>query len=99
VRGIVHHVAVTDAATADLSQLPALLHGAEQTLYGDQAYWNKTHRQHWTESGGRYQADPAADAVPGTELTHREAIAEGIMHKTQALFHGYCLHPGHRRPR
>jgi IS5 family transposase len=57
-RGIVHSLTGTDAATAELSQLPALGHGQERTLYGDQAYWNEAHRQHWTASGGRYRVRP-----------------------------------------
>lgn len=59
-RGLVHHVVATDAAAADITQLPALLHGQERDLYGDQAYWNEAHRQHWTASGGRYRVNRKA---------------------------------------
>jgi IS5 family transposase len=38
-RGLVHSLTTTDAAQADIQQLPALLHGEERALYGDQAYW------------------------------------------------------------
>jgi len=31
-------VLATHAAAADITQLPALLHGEERVLYGDQAY-------------------------------------------------------------
>ena len=37
-RGLVHTITTTDAAEADITQLPNLLHGAEATLYGDKAY-------------------------------------------------------------
>jgi IS5 family transposase len=56
-QGLVHSLTATDAATADITQLPHLLHGAERTLYGDQAYWSESHRQHWTASGGRYEVN------------------------------------------
>lgn len=56
-RGLVHHVIATDAAAADITQLPALLHGGERDLYGDQAYWKEDHREHWRLSGGRYRVN------------------------------------------
>jgi len=37
VKGLVHHLTVTDAAQADINQLPELLHGQERALYGDKA--------------------------------------------------------------
>src|SRR5215831_17071491 len=40
-RGIVHTVRATDARTADITQLPALLHGQEREIFGDQAYWKE----------------------------------------------------------
>jgi IS5 family transposase len=40
-RGIVHSLTTTDAAQADLNQLPELVHGEERELYGDGAYWNE----------------------------------------------------------
>lgn len=59
-RGVVHHLTGTDAATADITQLPALLHGRERVLSGDQAYWSEAHRQHWTASGGHYRVNRKA---------------------------------------
>jgi IS5 family transposase len=56
-QGRVHRLTATDAATADISQLPHLRHGEERILYGDQAYWSESHRQHWTASGGRYEVN------------------------------------------
>ena len=38
-RGVVHTVKATDAAAADIKQLPDLLHGEEREVFGDQAYW------------------------------------------------------------
>jgi IS5 family transposase len=56
-RGAVHHVTATDAAAADITQLPALLHGAEDALYGDQAYWKEDDRRQWQLAGGRYRVN------------------------------------------
>lgn len=56
-RGIVHTVTTTDAATADITQLPTLVHGEEQALYGDQAYWSEAHRVEWEASGRRYRVN------------------------------------------
>ena len=38
-KGMVHTVRVTDAAQADINQLPELMHGQERVLFGDKAYW------------------------------------------------------------
>ena len=53
VRGTVHHVTATPAHTADITQLPALVHGQEDDLYGDQAYWKDDDRTQWQLAGGR----------------------------------------------
>jgi IS5 family transposase len=55
--GLVHHVIATDAAVADITQLPDLLHGTERVVYGDQAYWKEDHRRHWQLSGGCYRVN------------------------------------------
>ncbi|HKW03056.1 MAG TPA: IS5 family transposase [Vicinamibacterales bacterium] len=56
-RGIVHALTTTDAATADVTQLPQLLHGEERALYGDQAYWNEGDRQAAEAAGVRYRVN------------------------------------------
>jgi transposase, IS5 family len=43
-RGIVHTVRETNAAVADITQLPDLLHGEEREVFGDQAYWKEDDR-------------------------------------------------------
>src|SRR5580704_150719 len=43
-RGIVHTVRATNAAVADITQLPDLLHGQERKVFGDQAYWKEDDR-------------------------------------------------------
>jgi IS5 family transposase len=56
-RGIVHSLTTTDAAAADISQLPQLLHGGERALYGDRAYWSEDDRQAAEAAGVRYRVN------------------------------------------
>jgi IS5 family transposase len=56
-RGIVHSLTTTDAAQADVQQLPQLLHGEERALYGDQAYWSEADRQAAAAAGVRYRVN------------------------------------------
>src|SRR6201987_2836333 len=53
-RGIVHAVRATNAAVADVTQLPELLHGEEREVFGDQAYWKEDDRQFLESWGTRY---------------------------------------------
>lgn len=55
--GLVHSLTTTDAAQADISQLPYLLHGAERVLYGDRAYWTEQDRAACEASGIRYRVN------------------------------------------
>ncbi|HYK82381.1 MAG TPA: IS5 family transposase [Gemmatimonadales bacterium] len=54
-RGIVHSLTTTDAAQADVSQLPALVHGAERAIYGDRAYWSEGLRAAFRRRGVRFR--------------------------------------------
>lgn len=56
-RGVVHSLVTTDAAEADINQLPNLLHGKERELYGDRAYWREADRQEWKGRGLRYRVN------------------------------------------
>lgn len=56
-RGLVHSLVTTDAAAADINQLPDLLHGEERVLYGDQAYWCDADRQAAETAGLRYRVN------------------------------------------
>ena len=56
-QGLVHTVTTTDAAQADITQLPALLHGEETTLYGDKAYYKADDKLNWECSGGKYRVN------------------------------------------
>lgn len=56
-QGLVHSVVVTDAAQADIKQLPGLLHGEERELYGDQAYWSEADRERFEAQKVRYRVN------------------------------------------
>jgi IS5 family transposase len=62
---VVHHVTATHAGTHDLTQLPALLHGEETALYGDQAYWKEADRQTFEARGLRYRVNRRASTPAG----------------------------------
>jgi IS5 family transposase len=54
-RGMVHTVLATNAAAADITQLPDLLHGQEREVFGDQAYWKEADREAFEVRGVRYR--------------------------------------------
>jgi transposase, IS5 family len=56
-QGLVHSLTTTDAAQADIQQLPELLHAEETALYGDKAYWSETDRQAAEAAGVRYRVN------------------------------------------
>ena len=68
-QGLVHSVVTGPANEADITKLDELLHGAEQELYGDQAYWSEDHRQHCQHAGIRYRVNrrPRSQHHPLTE--------------------------------
>ena len=73
VRGIVHSLAGTHAAVADITQMPESLHGGESVVYGDRAYWSEFHRACAKEAKIRYRVNRKAN--PGKTLTlHQRAI-------------------------
>jgi transposase, IS5 family len=56
-QGLVHSLTTTSAAEADINQLPQLLHGDEEELYGDRAYWSEADRQELSSRGVRYRVN------------------------------------------
>ncbi|HVZ31295.1 MAG TPA: IS5 family transposase [Polyangiaceae bacterium] len=56
-RGVVHALTTTDAAQADITQVPHLLHGDETALYGDRAYWSERDRHACEAVGIRYRVN------------------------------------------
>src|SRR5262249_22751015 len=65
-KGRVHTVTATHAARHDITQLPALLHGEERVLFGDQAYWKDGDRAAFEARGIRYRVNrrPATHRRP-----------------------------------
>jgi IS5 family transposase len=68
-RGLVHSVVTGPANEADITKLDGLLHGAEDEVYGDQAYWSEDHRQHCKHARIRYRVNrrPKTQYHPLTE--------------------------------
>jgi IS5 family transposase len=66
-RGIVHTVTATDARTADITQLPHLLHGQEREIFGDQAYWKEADRWAFESRGVRYRINRRPSSTPLSE--------------------------------
>jgi IS5 family transposase len=56
-QGLVHSLVTGPANEADITKLDGLLHGSEEELYGDQAYWSEDHRQHCKHAGIRYRVN------------------------------------------
>ena len=53
--GIVHSLSTTAANAHDSTQMFKLLHGQEREVFGDQAYWNESHRHSGVACGIRYR--------------------------------------------
>jgi IS5 family transposase len=87
-RGIVHSLVATHAAAADLPQLPALLHGEESALYGDQAYWKQADREAFEEQGVRYRVNRRAPRG-NKDLSERWRRINRARSRTRAR----CEHP------
>jgi transposase, IS5 family len=82
VNGLVHTLVTTDAAQADVSQLPRLLHGREKVLYGDQAYWSEFHRQCAQARGLRYRVNRKPN--PHQSLTEHQKKLNRLRSSTRA---------------
>ena len=63
VHGLVHSVTTTNAAAADITQLPELLHGDERRIYGDRAYWSEADRWVFEDCGVRYRINRRGHAT------------------------------------
>jgi IS5 family transposase len=87
-RGIVHSLVATHAAASDLQQLPALLHGEESTLYGDQAYWKQADREAFEEQGVRYRVNRRA---PGGNKNLNERWRR--INRARSRTRARCEHP------
>ena len=70
-RGVIHSSTTTDAATADITQLPLLLHGQETALHGDKAYDKADDKLHWELSGGRYLVNKSGKRTDDWDAINR----------------------------
>lgn len=82
IRGLVHHVTVTDAAQADINQMPDLLHGKESVVCGDKAYWSEEDRRDLEALGIRYRINRRGSAK--NPLTPRWREVNRIRSKVRA---------------
>jgi IS5 family transposase len=86
-RGIVHSLTTTDAAQSDFAQLPDLIHGEEEELYGDRAYWSEDDRTSFESADVKYKVNRRGTAKnPVTE----EAKA---INREQSRVRSMCEHP------
>jgi IS5 family transposase len=81
-RGIVHTLTATNAAAADITQLPALLHGREREVFGDQAYWKEADRQAYEARGVRYRINRRPN--PSAPLSERWRLINRARSRTRA---------------
>jgi transposase, IS5 family len=89
-KGRVHHVTATAASAADITQLPTLLHGDEQVLHGDQAYWKEADRQAYEAQGVRYRVNrrPRGKTHPLSERWRK-------INRARSRTRARCEHPFH----
>ena len=89
-KGRVHHVTATPASAADITELPKLLHGEEQVLYGDQAYWKEADRQAYEARGVRYRVNrrPRGQHYPLSERWRK-------INRARSRTRARCEHPFH----
>lgn len=88
-RGIVHSLTTTAANVHDSTQMAHLLHGQEREVYGDQAYWNETHRQSALVRRIRYRINRRPNGRD--PLTAHQKLTNQIRSKARArvehIFH------------
>jgi IS5 family transposase len=87
-RGIVHSLTTTAANVHDSTQMAKLLHGQEREVFGDQAYWNESHRQSARALGIRYRINRRASSRP---LTEHERLINRLRSRARAR----CEHAFH----
>ncbi len=70
--GFVHTLTTTDAAPSNIGQLPSLVHGLEETLHGDKAYWKESDRAAYVALGGQYLINQRGERTPERDALHCE---------------------------
>jgi IS5 family transposase len=93
-RGIVHSLTTTAANVHDSTQMAKLLHGQEREVFGDQAYWNESHRQSARALRIRYRINRRPSRTALTEHERRinrlrsraRARCEHVFHVVKRLW-------------
>jgi len=93
-RGIVHSLTTTAANVHDSTQMAKLLHGREREVYGDQAYWNESHRKDAQKMGIRYRINRRPNQAPLSQYQRRinrlrsraRARCEHVFHVVKRLW-------------
>jgi IS5 family transposase len=70
-KGVVYSLVGTDAAVADITQLPQLLRGTETVLYGDHGYDSQANADAWEAGGGRYRVQRRGRQTPQKQRINR----------------------------
>ena len=87
-RGIVHSLTTTAANIHDSTQMPQLLHGQEREVFGDQAYWNESHRKSARAMDIRYRINRRPNQRPLTPYQRQ-------INRTRSRARARCEHIFH----
>lgn len=88
-RGVVHTVTTTTAREADITQLPALLHGRESVVHGDRGYFSQDARDWLRKRGIRSRIQKRAAAG------HPLSGTEKARNKRWSAIRAFVEHPFH----
>lgn len=83
VQGLVHSVTGTNAAVNDITQMPELLHGEEEVVFGDRAYWSEADRKRFRAKGVAYRVNRRA--APGKPLPDEWREANRIRSEVRCM--------------
>lgn len=100
-QGLAHTVTTTHAAEADIRQLPELLHGEEEVLYGDRAYWSEGDRQACEAAGIRYRVNRRGTTQKPVSARWRQInrVRSAVRARGEHLFLVVKQHWGFRKVR
>jgi IS5 family transposase len=88
-QGLAHTVTTTTAKDADITQLPALLHGKERVVHGDRGYFSTEANRYLRQRGVRSRLQKRASA--GHPLTETEKARN----RTWSSARAFVEHPFH----
>jgi IS5 family transposase len=88
-KGITHAVTTTTAKNADITQLPALLHGKERTVHGDRGYFSAEANRYLRQRGMHSRLQKRAAAG------HPLSTSEKARNKKWSSVRAFVEHPFH----